>query len=359
MNPSSIGVLVVDDSLVVRLAARDLLVKHRDIRLIDTAPDPIAAMEIMKREWPDVIVLDLQMPRMDGLTFLKKLMAERPTPVVVCSTLVGNGAQAGLDALAAGAVSVISKPRSEVNEFFLDESDNIVAAVRAAAHTNLAQLKRMLNAPRASAESHPAAPPVAAGAASLGGERVIAIGASTGGTLALEALLPTLPADLPGIVMVQHMPVGFTRRFADRLDAMCALRVREAENGDLVGRGQVLLAPAGKQMRLQAAGVGFKVEVVDGPFINRHRPSVDCLFSSVARNAGKQAMGILMTGLGDDGALGMKEMFDKGALTVAEAEESCVVYGMPRAAVQRGGVRDVLPLDRIGQRLRQWAANGR
>lgn len=358
MSAAPIKVLVVDDSLVVRLAARDLLTKHPDIALIDTAPDPVAAMEIMRREWPDVIVLDLQMPRMDGLTFLRKLMDERPTPVVVCSSLVGQGAQAGIDALAAGAVSLISKPRAEVNEFFVDESDNIVAAVRAAAQTNMTQLRRMIAAPRpAEVPAPPPTRPMPGIAAS--GERILALGASTGGTLAFEALLPALPADSPPIVMVQHMPVGFTRRFADRLDSLCAISVREAENGDVPTRGVALMAPAGKQMRLQSTGLGYKVEVLDGPVINRHKPSVDCLFSSVARAAGRNALGVLMTGLGDDGALGMKEMFDTGALTVAEAQETCVVYGMPRAAVLRGGAREVLPLHAIAARIRGWSSSGR
>ncbi|MDP5238879.1 chemotaxis response regulator protein-glutamate methylesterase [Uliginosibacterium sp. 31-16] len=348
-----IKVLIVDDSALVREAAKQILEQQPGIRVLDTAIDPIHAMERMAKEWPDVIVLDIQMPRMDGITFLRKIMAERPTPVVICSTLVGDGAQAGVDALAAGALSLITKPRAGVANFFEDESDSIVAAVRAAAQTNLARLHQI-----ASQALRPAAPPVVKmiRPAGVSDGRIIALGASTGGTQALETVLTALPPDLPGIVIVQHMPIGFSKKFADRLNHDVRLELREAQNGQRVERGLALVAEAGKQMRLQKNGTGYTVEVIDGPVINRHKPSVDCLFGSVARAAGRNAIGVLMTGMGDDGALGMKEMFDAGAMTVAESEETCVVFGMPRAAVKRGGVREVLPLYRIAEKIRAWAS---
>ncbi|MBS1208495.1 MAG: response regulator receiver modulated CheB methylesterase [Proteobacteria bacterium] len=353
MHSKPVSVLIIDDSILVREAAKQILAQQPGIRVMGTAVDPIQAMEKMAQEWPDVMVLDIQMPRMDGITFLKKIMAERPTPVVICSTLVGNGAQAGVDALAAGAVSLISKPKSGVTQFFGDESDSIVAAVRAAAMTNLSRLRQI-----ASSVQRPLAPPVvkAPRLAGVGDGRLIALGASTGGTQALETVLTALPADMPGIVIVQHMPVGFSKRFAERLNQDLQLELREAQNGQRVERGLALLAESGKQMRLKKEGGGYCVEVIDGPVINRHKPSVDCLFGSVAKVAGRNAIGVLMTGMGDDGALGMKEMFDAGSMTVAESEESCVVFGMPRAAIQRGGVHEVLALNKIAGRLLEWAS---
>lgn len=350
---ASISVLIVDDSLIVRSVARQLLAAQPDMRVLDTAIDPLYAMQSMSREWPDVIVLDIQMPRMDGITFLKKIMAERPTPVVICSTLVGDGAQLGVDALAAGAVSLITKPKAGVLEFFNDESDNIVAAVRAAARANPARLRQI---PRSSLPlvDKVVRKSVGSVSSSVSG-RVIAMGASTGGTTALELVLRELPTDLPGIVIVQHMPPGFSRKFADRLNRDIQIEFSEATNGQRVEPGLGLLAEAGKQMRLQRAGQGYTVEVVDGPVINRHRPSVDCLFDSVAKAAGKNAIGIIMTGMGDDGALGMRQMYDAGAMTVAEAEETCVVFGMPRCAIERGGVHEILPLHKIAARIVAWA----
>lgn len=349
-----IKVLIVDDSILVRESARELLNAQPNIVVMDTAIDPIFAMEKMQREWPDVIVLDIQMPRMDGLSFLRKIMAEHPTPVVICSTLLGDGAQVGIDALASGAVSLITKPKVGVRHFFQDESDNIVAAVRAAAQTNLARLRQLAASPLPQPQQDK--PPRPAAAGSLLG-KVIALGSSTGGTQALETVLSALPTTLPGIVLVQHMPLGFTRKFADRLNMDTRLEVREAEHKQRVEPGLVLIAPAGKQMRLTRANLAYQVDVVEGPVINRHRPSVDCLFSSVAKAAGPNAIGVIMTGMGDDGALGMKEMFDAGATTVAEAEETCVVFGMPRAAIQRGGVREVLPLHLIADKIRSWAGH--
>ncbi len=349
-----IKVLIVDDSLLVRSVARQILAAQPDLRVLDTAIDPLYAMQSMSREWPDVIVLDIQMPRMDGITFLKKIMAEHPTPVVICSTLVGDGAQLGVDALAAGAVSLITKPKAGVAEFFNDESDSIVAAVRAAARANPVRLRQIQQSLRPGVDKTVNKVP-RSGISMLGSGRVIAMGASTGGTTALEVVMRELPTNLPGIVVVQHMPPGFSRKFADRLNRDVTLEFVEASNGQRVESGLALLAEAGKQMRLQRAGQGYSVEVVDGPVINRHRPSVDCLFDSVAKVAGRNALGIIMSGMGDDGALGMRQMFDAGAMTIAEAEETCVVFGMPRCAIERGGVHEVLPVHKIAARIVAWA----
>lgn len=351
---SPIKVMIIDDSILVRDTARQILSEQSDIVVTDTAIDPIFAMEKMQDAWPDVILLDIQMPRMDGLTFLRKIMAERPTPVVICSTLLGNGAQVGIDALAAGAVSLITKPKFGVRGFLQDESDNIISAVRAASKTNLQRLRQIAH--HATRLAPPAKPPRPLATGSVNHmRRVIALGSSTGGTQALETVLGPLSTDLPGIVVVQHMPNGFTKKFADRLNLDTALDVREAEHKQPVEPGLVLIAPAGRQMRLMPNGTGYCVEVLDGPLINRHRPSVDCLFSSVAKAARQNALGVIMTGMGDDGALGMKEMFDAGATTIAESEETCVVFGMPRVAIMRGGAREVLPLHKISERIESWA----
>ena len=350
-------VLIIDDSVLVRQSAKVLLESQPDIEVMDTAVDPIFAMEKMRREWPDVIVLDIQMPRMDGLSFLKKLMSERPTPVVICSCQVGEGEQAGIEALAAGAICLVTKPKMGIREFFVDEGDNLVSAVRAAALVPLSRIRALTSGrtiSRPNLEGCAFKPPFLSHPSSLSG-RVVALGASTGGTQALAIVLSALPVEIPGIVLVQHMPIGFTKKFADHINQDVRLEVREAENGQRVEPGLVLIAPAGRQMRLLADSGGFHVEVRDGPLINRHRPSVDCLFSSVAKVAGRRALGVLMTGMGDDGALGMKEMFDAGAATVAEAEETCVVFGMPRAAIERGGAREILPLHKIADRIIDWA----
>lgn len=349
----TIKVLIIDDSVLVRQSAKELLANQPHIEVMDTAVDPIFAMEKMQREWPDVILLDIQMPRMDGLCFLKKIMAEHPTPVVICSSLLDDGTQLCVEALAAGAVSLITKPRIGVKSFFLDDGDDLVAAIRAAAQVNplrLRELGKRVSIANPKIDKLPLPGPNRG----LSG-RVIALGASTGGTQALATVLGALPVALPGIVLVQHMPLGFTKKFANHLNQDISLEIREAENGQRVEPGLALIAPAGRQMRLMTSNGGYHVEVQDGPLINRHRPSVDCLFSSVARAAGSKAFGALMTGMGDDGALGMKEMFDAGAATVAEAEETCVVFGMPRAAIERGGAREILPLHKIAARIVEWA----
>ena len=347
-----IRVLVVDDSAVVRQVVTQTLSSDPGIEVIGAALDPVFALEKMKTNWPDVIVLDLEMPRMDGLTFLRRIMAERPTPVVICSSLVDRGAKTSFDALAAGAVSLVAKPKVGVRQFLQDESESLVAAIRAAAGARLRHGPAPLPRPKLTLDDLPAGPRLAA---STDLTRVVAIGTSTGGTQALEAVLTALPEEVPGIVVVQHMPSGFTDMFARRLDGLSSIRVREAKHGDRVEPGLALIAPGGRHLQLTRDGRGYFVGVVDGPLINRHKPSVDVLFRSVARMAGGNALGIIMTGMGDDGALGLKEMRDAGASTIAEAEETCVVFGMPKEAIQRGAVDNVLPLHDIAASLVSWS----
>ena len=348
-----IKVLVVDDSAVVRQAMTGLLSRDPEIEVFAAVADPLLAMDRMKQQWPDVILLDIEMPRMDGITFLKKIMAERPTPVVICSTLTEQGAKTTLVALAAGAVAIITKPKLGVKSFLHEASDEIVSAIKAAARANV---KRLVPSP--SDRLRPASPadwvePAAGGAppAPTTGERIVAMGTSTGGTQALEAVLRTLPRLCPGIVLVQHMPEKFTAAFAARLDSVCEIAVKEAVNGDRVRAGQALVAPGGKHMRLTRNGAQYHVEVLDGPFVNRHRPSVNVLFRSVAKTAGKNALGIIMTGMGDDGAAGLLEMRNAGARTIAQDEETCIVYGMPKEAVKCGAVEKSVPLSAIGREI--------
>ncbi|VVP58972.1 protein-glutamate methylesterase/protein-glutamine glutaminase [Pseudomonas fluorescens] len=345
-----IKVLLVDDSAVVRQVVLALLEREPDIQVIGAASDPLFAMNKMAREWPDVIVLDVEMPRMDGITFLKKIMTERPTPVVICSTLTEKGAETTLQALAAGAVEIITKPKVGLKGFLEDSSAELVAAVRAAAQANVKQLVRhsaafapvdvKLNADAILPPSNPQAMAQTT-------ERIVAIGTSTGGTQALELVLTALPRVSPGIVIVQHMPEKFTASFAARLNTLSQIEVREARNNDRVIPGLALIAPGGKHMLLKRSGAYYHVEVVDGPLVNRHRPSVDVLFRSVAKFAGKNATGIIMTGMGDDGARGLKELHETGARTYAQDEASCVVFGMPKEAIKLGGVDRVIPLGDI------------
>ena len=338
-----IKVMVVDDSAVVRKVMSAILDRDPEIRVIGTAPDPIFAIEKMRKDWPDVVTLDVEMPRMDGITFLGKLMAERPTPVVICSSLTTAGAETTLQALAAGAVAIITKPGLGVDDFLQDSSDDLIAAVKAAARANMGAVQRATKSSAQAREHHEhhAAPRLAMAQTT---ERLVAIGTSTGGTVALEALLTELPRVSPGIVIVQHMPEMFTAAFAARLDGLCEIKVQEAKDGQRVLPGLALIAPGGKHMQLARSGAQYVVEIKDGPPVNRHRPSVDVLFRSVAKYAGKNAMGIIMTGMGDDGARGLKEMHDAGAYTLAQDEASCVVYGMPREAVKLGAADRVLPL---------------
>ena len=342
-----IKVMVVDDSAVVRQVVAALLQEDPEIEVLCAVADPLLAMVRMKAQWPDVIVLDIEMPHMDGLTFLKKIMAERPTPVVICSTLTEKGAQTSMAALSAGAVAVITKPKIGLKQFLIDAADDLLSAVKTAAKANVKkiQVADKLNADviLSAGDSRTAMIQTT--------ERVAALGTSTGGTQALELVLRGLPRVCPGIVIVQHMPEKFTAEFARRLDGLCQIQVKEAQNNDRVLPGRALIAPGGKHMLLRRTGAQYFVEVTDGPLVNRHRPSVDVLFRSVSKSAGANALGVIMTGMGDDGAAGLLEMRKCGARTVAQDEESCVVYGMPKEAVKRGAVEKTLPLSAIGREI--------
>jgi two-component system chemotaxis response regulator CheB len=345
---AKIKTLIVDDSAVVRQVLSALLDKAEDIEVIGTAADPVFAMRKMERQWPDVIVLDVEMPRMDGITFLKKIMAEHPTPVVICSTLTEKGTETTMQALAAGAVEVVSKAKSGLKQQLLDITGNLVHAVRCAARANIRRLQTVPVVepvrPKLSAD---AVLPQAFGAMVQTTETVVTIGTSTGGTQALEVVLTALPRISPGIVVVQHMPEKFTEAFAQRLNGLCQIEVREAKTGDSVIPGLALIAPGGRHMLLKRSGARYFVDVVDGPPVSRHRPSVDVLFRSATGTAGRNALGIIMTGMGDDGAKGLLEMRNAGARTLAQDEQSCVVYGMPKEAVKLGAVERSLPLDEI------------
>ena len=354
-----IKVLVVDDSAVVRQVVTQALASDPGIEVIGTASDPVFALERMRTNWPDVLIVDIEMPRMDGITFLKKIMAERPTPVVICSSLAEKGAQATFEALSAGATSIITKPKLGLKSFLEDSSNDIIQAVRSAAKANVRAL-------RPASAAAPARPNYSADvmisaaynpALSRTTDQRIAIGTSTGGTQALEAVLTRLPATSLGIVIVQHMPAMFTAMFAERLNSLCQIEVREAQNGDRVHPGRALIAPGGKHMMLKRNGAQYVVEVADGPLVNRHKPSVDVLFRSVAKFAGANALGIIMTGMGDDGARGLKEMHDAGARTIAQDEASCVVFGMPKEAIKLGAADFTLPLDQIPAAIVSHGAN--
>jgi len=357
---STIKVMVVDDSAVVRQVVASLLGAAPGIEVIAAVADPLLAIERLKKQWPDVIVLDVEMPRMDGITFLRKIMAERPTPVVICSTLTDKGARTTMDALAAGAVAIVTKPKLGLKQFLNDSGDELVATVRAAAR---ADVRRLAGKARVDAAPLVAPPknsadvilspcvPGGPGAMTRTTERVVALGTSTGGTQALEQVLTALPRVCPGIVIVQHMPEKFTAAFAARLDSLCEIEVREAQHNDRVLPGRALIAPGGRHMLLKRSGAHYHVEVVDGPLVNRHRPSVDVLFRSVAKSAGLNALGVIMTGMGDDGAAGLLEMRTAGARTLAQDEDSCVVFGMPKEALRRGGVERSVPLEGVAREI--------
>lgn len=344
-----IKVQIVDDSAVVRQLLQKQLGQASGITISGASRDPIFAMREMEKCWPDVVILDVEMPRMDGITFLKKIMAKKPTPVIICSSLTEKGAETTIQALSAGAVEIITKPQMGLKDFLENASQQLISAVRAAAKANVGGrsvrkpfeviAKQTADAVLPS-ERKPSA-------MSRTTDRVVAIGTSTGGTQALEKVLTHLPRTAPGIVIVQHMPEQFTAAFATRLDQVCQMSVREAKNGDRVLPGVALIANGGMHMLLKRSGAQYIVELKDGPPVSRHRPSVDVLFRSVARSAGKNAIGIIMTGMGDDGVSGLMEMKETGANTYAQDEASCIVYGMPKEAMKKKAASYEVSLDKI------------
>lgn len=350
------NVLIVDDSAVVRQVLSGLIEAAPGLRVMAACADPLLAMERMKLQWPDVIVLDVEMPRMDGITFLRRIMEQRPTPVVICSTLTEKGARTTMEAMAAGAVAIVTKPRLGLKQFLSESADDLLHTVRAAARANVRRLATRAPAatPAPTPTKHTAdviLAPASGRAMVQTTDRVVAVGTSTGGTQALEEVLSALPRVSPGIVVVQHMPEKFTAAFAARLDSVCAIEVKEAQANDRVLPGRALIAPGGRHLLLRRNGAQYVVDVVDGPLVNRHRPSVDVLFRSVAKCAAANALGIIMTGMGDDGAAGLLEMRNAGAQTLAQDEDSCVVFGMPKEAIKRGGVQKTVALSAIAREI--------
>lgn len=339
-----ISVLIVDDSAVTRQVVTHLLEEDPAIRVMGTAPDPLFALQRMAREWPDVIILDVEMPRMDGITFLRKIMDEHPTPVIICSTLTEKGAETTLQALSAGAVAILGKPRTGLKNFLEESAMTFVDAVKTAALADVRRLSKLAEESRKIPATVSRQPGASRQAMVETTGQIVAIGTSTGGTQALELILTRLPRTSPGLVIVQHMPEKFTALFAKRLDGLCEIDVREAVSGDRILPGLALIAPGNHHLRVKRSGAYYLAEVVDGPLVNRHRPSVDVLFRSVAGQAGSNALGILMTGMGGDGARGLKEMRDAGADTIAQDEASCVVFGMPREAIRLGAAARILSL---------------
>jgi len=346
MTTKKITVLIVDDSAIVRQTLADILSSDPEIEVIAKASDPFLAAEHISRQVPDVIMLDVEMPRMDGLTFLQKVMSQHPIPVVICSSLAASGSDTALRALEYGAVEIILKPRLGAKQFLEEAKIRICDAVKAAAAAQVKRLSFLQRdvPPKLTADAVLAKARIGQDAMLKTTEKVVVVGASTGGTEALKDFLVAMPLDAPGIVIVQHMPENFTTAFSKRLDSMCQISVKEAESNDTVIRGRALVAPGNHHLLLKRSGARYYVEIKEGPLVSRHRPSVDVLFRSAARYAGPNAIGVIMTGMGDDGAKGMLEMKEAGAMTIAQDEDSCVVFGMPKKAIELGAVHKVLPL---------------
>lgn len=342
-----IKVLIVDDSAVVRQAIAEIVNSEDDMEVIGTASDPFFAAAKMEEQLPDVITLDVEMPKMDGLTFLKKIMSQHPIPVVMCSSLTGEGSASALKALEYGAIEIITKPAFGTKQFLYDSRIVLCDAIRAASKAKIKVYtpREIIATPKLSADVMIAKPTNKAMIETT--EKLVAIGASTGGTEALREVLELMPIDCPGIVIVQHMPEKFTTAFAERLNKSCRITVKEAEDNDTIVRGRALIAPGNKHMLVKRSGARYFVEVKDGPLVSRHRPSVDVLFRSTARYAGQNAIGVIMTGMGDDGAKGLLEMKDMGAKTIAQDEASCVVFGMPNEAIKLGAADKIVSLNNI------------
>ncbi len=354
MRANPVRVLIVDDSASVRQVLSAILDDDPEITVMGTASDAFSAARKLQVELPDVMILDIEMPGMDGLTFLRKIMAQRPIPVIICSTLTEAGSRALFDALEAGAFDIVPKPRVDTRNALLESTDRIRQCVKAAATARLRRREpRMVVERKLTADA--IMPPPSINRPKPATARIVCIGISTGGTETLREVLEVLPVTSPGIVVVQHMPEKFTAAFASRLDRICALEIKEAEDGDEVTSGRVLIAPGARHMLLQRTGIRYHVAIKDGPPVSRHRPSVDVLFRSAAQFAGPNAMGLIMTGMGDDGARGLLEMRKAGARTLAQDEESCVVFGMPKEAIDRGAVEKIVPLARVPHEISAWA----
>ncbi|MGA2376358.1 MAG: chemotaxis response regulator protein-glutamate methylesterase [Candidatus Sulfotelmatobacter sp.] len=350
-NGDELRVLVVDDSAMVRQVMHAILTTNRMVK-VNVAADPLIAWGKMQKDPPDVVITDLEMPRMDGVTFIRKIMAEMPTPVVVCSGLAARGTELALRALEEGAVEVITKPKVGVRDFLHESAVTLLDAVWSASHAQIARRSRpalppaaQVMSPRLTADAVlPRKRKPHSAAAHTG---VIAVGASTGGTEALRVLLAALPTDCPPVVIVQHMPEVFTHAFAERLNRECAIGVQEARDGDPLQAGHALIAPGNRHMLVDRSGGELVARIIDGPLVSRHRPSVDVLFRSVATSVGSKAVGVIMTGMGDDGAQGLYEMKEAGADTIAQDEATSIVFGMPKSAISCGAVDIVVPLDQI------------
>lgn len=345
-----IKVYVVDDSAIVRQTLQHLLAGNAELELSGSAPNPLIAMPVIRKNPPDVLLLDIEMPGMDGLTFLRQIMESSPIPTVICSTLTTEGSKIAIEALAAGAVAIVAKPRMGLKNFLEESRRELVQVLKTAARS-----KPRSSAPRPARADVPKRTAFT-GAHALAVNKPVVIGSSTGGTQALECILTSLPSDCPGIAITQHMPERFTAMYADRLNQLCDMTVREAKDGDRLERGVVLIAPGSRHLQLRKSGGHYFAVVADGPPVNRHKPSVDVLFRSTAECAGADALGIILTGMGDDGARGMKLLHDKGARTIAQDERTCVVFGMPKEAIGLGAVDHVMPLDKVAAAITSFDA---
>lgn len=357
-------VLIVDDSALIRNLMKEIINTSPDLEAIGTAPDPLVAREMIRAMNPDVITLDVEMPKMDGLDFLERLMRLRPMPVVMVSTLTERGAEVTMKALELGAVDFVAKPKIGISQGMSDCAEEIRDKIRAASRARLARkpvgatpapphstqhaVHAATHATDASSVQHKSTRAVLASGST---EKIVAIGASTGGTEAIREVLTRLPADFPAVVITQHMPPGFTKSFAARLDSLCRISVKEAQDGERILPGHAYVAPGGKHLAVRKSGANYVVEISDEDPVNRHKPSVDVLFRSVAKNVGANALGVMLTGMGKDGAVAMTEMKSSGAHNIAQDEASCVVFGMPREAIAAGAVHDVLPVQDIAGHL--------
>lgn len=343
---TKIRVLSIDDSALMRRIMTDIINSHSDMEVVATAPDPLIARDLIKQFNPDVLTLDVEMPRMDGLDFLEKLMRLRPMPVVMVSSLTERGSEVTLRALELGAIDFVTKPQLGIREGMQTYSEAIAEKIRSASRART--LSRLPTRPPGTIKQGPL----------LSSEKLIAMGASTGGTEAIRHLLQELPLSSPAVLITQHMPAGFTRSFANRLNRLCQIEVKEAEDGERVLPGHAYIAPGSRHMALTRSGANYQIAITDTGPVNRHRPSVDVLFHSVARYAGRNAVGVILTGMGNDGAAGMLAMRQAGAWTIAQSESSCVVFGMPREAINAGGVSEVVDLSQISQQMLEKVSAG-